>query len=323
MVVPADDGMVSDIEQKLGMPIEPRAALLSELEAALGGEIDRTATDGVARRLSDPASGLPATGSTPTRDANAFREHTAADPTFDLVKRRATKGATRKLTPAKGVDAANATEIFVKKPLAPPPVPARRKRSETWSDETLAVSTHTLDTAPMPAIGTPTMRPLSRSTSSLKTFEAIVGAMRNVNDEQEMFRLACRAAAGVSRSVVYFEVRPQQLVGRAVEAEHLDEDRVRRVALPTDAGSVFRRPWALGERYRGACGSSAADAIYLSAIDGVGAHVHIEPVVLEGRVIGLIALDEVNKSPLTEARIEAIAVALSESLERLLSSKKR
>jgi hypothetical protein len=321
MLVPSEKDLIRQLEAKLGLPIETRIAVFSDIHSALDGWHGSRGSSVQASRITDiqvarieaplapmaPLADAP-TRSEPPKSPAAFAEHTEA---FALVTR---KRPSVTVTPLPA-------------PFVPAPSsnPGRRKKRDTWTDETIQASTHHLDAPSLAKKGDPTssMRPRPRAVAGLRTFEALLGAMSNVGEPQEVLRLACRALANLGRSVVYFEVQSQSLVGRAAEGESITEDRIRRVALPADPGSIFRKPWAVGEPYQGACGPSAADAIYLSAIDGNGVRVHVEPVTVRDRIEGVFAIDDADGSPLGVARIEAVSVAVAEALERLGVRQKR
>lgn len=324
MLVPSEKELIRQLEAKLGLPIESRIAVFSDIHAALDDWHGSRSSNVNVARISDiqvarieaplpPIAPLPdaPTRSEPPKSPEAFAEHTEA---FALVTR---KRPSVTVTPHPAP--------FSPSPPSSPSTVARRKKRETWTDETIQASTYLLDTPNLSKKGSPTssMRPPPRAVAGLRTFEALLGAMNNVGDTQEVLRLACRALANLGRSVVYFEVQPQSLVGRAAEGESITEERIRRVALPADPGSIFRKPWAVGEPYQGACGPSAADAIYLSAIDGNGVRVHVEPVVVRNRIEGVFAIDDADGSPLGVARIEAVSVAVAEAFERLGTRQKR
>ena len=287
MAVPDDDDTLREIQKKLGTEINARVALISDILRTIEKQKQiETARLNLASENSD--SLIPA------------RMSEAAP--IALTRRR----AARRSTPPQARITSDSDSTQVRMP---------RPKRDTWGDATVHASTKRVADARRPSARP--AAPQSRLAGTLQTFDAMISALEIATSLDEAARIACQASQECGRTAVYFQVRKEMLVGIAGVGENIDEAKIRRVMLPPDPGSIFRPAWVNGEHFSGACGVSPADALYLSAIDGDGASVRIEPVFAGGRVAGLLALDNAKSGALSDARIEAVSVALGEALERI------
>ncbi len=147
--------------------------------------------------------------------------------------------------------------------------------------------------------------------------------MRASRDRDEVVELACHGALTVSRAAVLLALRKGVLKGWDGAGAGLSRDAVRNLWLPTSSPSMFRDVMQTGEPYVGAPGTSAADGLFRAAIGGRGGVVVLMPIGVGGKVVAVLAADDVTFGPLGVERIEILARAVGEAFERIIVQRKR
>lgn len=150
-----------------------------------------------------------------------------------------------------------------------------------------------------------------------------LSAMRASRDRDEVVELACHGALTVSRAAVLLALRKGVLKGWDGAGAGLSRDAVRNLWLPTSSPSMFRDVMQTGEPYVGAPGTSAADGLFRAAIGGRGGVVVLMPIGVGGKVVAVLAADDVTFGPLGVERIEILARAVGEAFERIIVQRKR
>jgi hypothetical protein len=149
-----------------------------------------------------------------------------------------------------------------------------------------------------------------------------LAAMRASHDRDEVVGLACRAALTVCRAVVLLALRKGVLKGWDGAGGGLTRDVVRNLWIPTNSPSMFRDVVAKAEPYEGPPKTSAADGLFRAAVGSRGGEVAIQPVVIAGKVAAVLAADGVGYGREGSKRIEVLARAIAEALERIIVESK-
>jgi hypothetical protein len=92
--------------------------------------------------------------------------------------------------------------------------------------------------------------------------------------------------------------------------------------LPIDSPSVLREVVAHAEPYFGPPGSAPTDTLLLAVWGSRGGDLFVQPIVLSGRVVALLCVDDLQYGPMGRERIEAVVTALVEAFERIIVDSK-
>lgn len=151
-----------------------------------------------------------------------------------------------------------------------------------------------------------------------------LAAIRASRDRDEVVELACRGALTVSRATVLLALRKGVLKGWDGAGPGVSRDAVRNLWIPTNSPSMFRVVVTRREPYVGPHGTSAADGLFRAALGSRGGSVVLMPVAVTGKVVAVLAADDVRFEREGVERIEILARAVGEALERIIvESKKR
>ena len=149
-----------------------------------------------------------------------------------------------------------------------------------------------------------------------------LAAMRSTSSRDEVVRLACECTVTVSRAAVFLALRKGTLKGWDGEGGDLSGDAVRNLWIPATSPSIFRQVLKSGKPHAGPHGQTAADTIFRAATGSRGGDLLVQPVILGGRVVGLLCVDDARPDKLGRERVELIAQAVSEAFKRIIVSSK-
>jgi hypothetical protein len=162
-------------------------------------------------------------------------------------------------------------------------------------------------------------RPISAPPSEIG---AILAGLRASRDRDEVVRLACEGAATVARCAVFLALRKDTLKGWEGYGDGLTRASLRNLWIPAASPSMLKDAVERLEPYAGPPGTTAADTIFRAAIGSRGGDVLVQPVVLQGKLIGVLFADDVKYGLLGRERIEVMAAAIGESFARIIVSGK-
>lgn len=163
-----------------------------------------------------------------------------------------------------------------------------------------------------------------RSAAKIPEIGGTLAAMRAARDRDEVVTLACQGALTVSRAAVLLALRKTVLKGWGGAGAGVSMDAVRNLWIPTSSPSMFRDVVARLEPYHGSPGTAAADGLFRATLGSRGGPVSVHPVLVGSKLVGVLAADDMRFGEDGRDRIETIARAASEALERIIvDSKKR
>ncbi|HJK93911.1 MAG TPA: hypothetical protein RMH26_24445, partial [Polyangiaceae bacterium LLY-WYZ-15_(1-7)] len=178
------------------------------------------------------------------------------------------------------------------------------------------------DLVPPPSSSAPPRAASSPAPASAHELGASLAAIRASQDRDGIVRHACEGALTVARSAVFLAVRKGVLRGWDGLGAGVSADAIRNLWIPTTSPSMFQRVVDEAEPHVGRFGSSAADNLYRAATGSRGGHVVLQPVVVGGRVVGVLCADDARGTTAPE-RIETLAHAVSDAFKALIVRKKR
>lgn len=152
---------------------------------------------------------------------------------------------------------------------------------------------------------------------------AILAAMRAARDRDRVVTLACEGALTVARAAVFLALRKNVLRGWAGLGPGVASDAIRNLWLPATSPSMFKAVVQTGTPHEGAYGSSAADHLYRAATGSRGGRISIQPVLVGGRVVAVLAADDVTFGPIGYERIGVLAHAAGQAFKRLIVESKK
>ncbi len=284
MADPSDRDAVLEIERLTGKTVEPVLAPVSLL----------------LRAIEAAYSDMPKTN----EPIELTRKRPAEEP-VPLVR---PKGAPARKTFAKPT---------AKRPSRPPlsrPSRSRASLSKDPFDFSSAGRRDSWDDMPAP---TPARR--HQSSVSLE-FPAGLALIRAALNRDDVVNAACRAGRGLGRGLVFLTVKRDVMRGWDGEGRGISKDAIRNLWIPTTSESMFSLPVRDAMPYQGPYGLTAADNLYRAAVGSRGASIWVQPIVLRGRVVALLCLDE--PFPDVGARLEELAHQVATAFERLIVQRK-
>ncbi|MBW2462708.1 MAG: hypothetical protein JRH11_13745 [Deltaproteobacteria bacterium] len=152
----------------------------------------------------------------------------------------------------------------------------------------------------------------------------VLETIRVAETREVVCRETCLGLAPLGRCAVLLVLVKGVLEGREVAGGDLPKDVVRNLRIPSTSRSLLQRVVETREPYLGPHGGSSADAIFRAALSGRGGDVLLMPVVLSGRAVAVLALDE----PITDRVVlleqaELLTRATARAFERLELAAKR
>ena len=150
----------------------------------------------------------------------------------------------------------------------------------------------------------------------------VLASMKSARDRDSIVRLACEGAVTISRSAVFLALRKGVLKGWDGAGQGVSRDSVRNLWIPAGSESMFKRVLDSGAPFVGAYGQGIADGLFRAAVGSRGGDVAVWPVSLEGKVVGLLCVDDLRPGSISRHRIETLTVAIAEGFRRLISTGK-
>ena len=192
--------------------------------------------------------------------------------------------------------------------------------SDSW-DVLDADTGESLDSvAPIPLTRAATGR--AESVSVPGDIGTTVARMRTLRDRDAVLDLASEAALLVARSVVFLTMRGDVLRGWSGRGGSLTPDAVRNLWIPTGVPSMFRFVVQQRKSYAGSYGETAADNLFRAATGSRGGTIVICGIEVMGKMVALLAADDVGYGREGRERIETIAEAAGDAFKRLILAKK-
>lgn len=148
-------------------------------------------------------------------------------------------------------------------------------------------------------------------------------AIRHSGDRDEIVRLALEGALSVARSGVFFALRKGVLRGWDGLGAGVSADSARNLWIPTSTPSLFQRVVEAGAGYFGPYGTAIADGLFRAAVGSRGGEVALLPVKVSGKVVGLLACDDVRGGPQGQQRLELLAASVEAAFARIIVKQKR
>lgn len=325
MAAPTDAHALAEIRRAVGGPVLPLVARASELWDALGRAYPGTR----------PSTQPPPIESEPpilellrrrrederARVDRLFAALVDADAAVPLVRVKGSDAARKPPSSERKV----VTQTYERPwpattpPQSEPPEPPRTiipPEHERWD----------LDSPPSrsaASVARPTLPQTPRRGRRPPPIGNILAAIRTSHDRDEIVQLACRGALTVSRASILLALRKGVLKGWDGAGEGLTRDAVRNLWIPTSSPSMFRDVVARGEPYEGLHRTSAADGLFRAAMGSRGGEVSIHPVLIAGKIVAVLAADQITYGREGHARIETLARATAEAFQRIILASKR
>lgn len=164
-------------------------------------------------------------------------------------------------------------------------------------------------------------KPLGVKTT-LPDVRTAMAAIRAARTRDDVVLAALDGSLAVSRCAVFFALRKNVLKGWAGVGSGVSQDAARNLWIPTTTASLFQRVVESGNAYLGPYGSAIADGIFRAAVGSRGGDVALQPIRVGGKIVGVLACDDVRRGMLGLARIEQIVLAVEDAFGRLIAEHK-
>ena len=158
--------------------------------------------------------------------------------------------------------------------------------------------------------------------TTIPDVRAAMAAIRGARTRDDVVLAALDGALAVSRCAVFFALRKNVLKGWAGVGSGVSQDAARNLWIPTTTASLFQRVVESGNAYLGPYGSAIADGIFRAAVGSRGGDVALQPIRVGGKIVGVLACDDVRRGMLGLARIEQIVLAVEDAFGRLIAEHK-
>lgn len=149
---------------------------------------------------------------------------------------------------------------------------------------------------------------------------ATLTSMKSARDRDAIVRLACEGAISVGRSSVFLALRKGVLKGWDGGGLGVSRDSVRNLWIPAGSDSMFKRVIDSGAPLVGAYGTGIADGLFRAAVGSRGGDVAVWPVTLEGKVVGLLCVDDLRPGSISRHRVETLTLAIADGFRRLINT---
>jgi hypothetical protein len=150
----------------------------------------------------------------------------------------------------------------------------------------------------------------------------VLAGIRQARDRDVVVRMALEGALGVCRSAVFFALRRGVLKGWDALGAGVTQDSARNLWIPTSTPSLFQRVVESGAGYFGPYGTAIADGLFRAAVGSRGGDLALLPVKVAGKVVGLLACDDVRGGPPAQQRLELLAHAVDDAFARIIVEQK-
>ena len=151
----------------------------------------------------------------------------------------------------------------------------------------------------------------------------VLAPMRQTLDRDDAVRLVLDGALSVCRSAVFFAYRRGLLKGWDAQGSGVSRDSARNLWIPTSTPSLFQRVVDGGAGYFGPYGNAIADGLFRAAVGSRGGDLALLPIKVSGKVVGLLACDDVRAGPQGQQRLELLATAVEEAFSRIIVVQKQ
>lgn len=159
----------------------------------------------------------------------------------------------------------------------------------------------------------------ARPLVSDSALDVYVDELRRAESRDAAVRVACQAAALMSRGSAFLALRKGVFRGWDGAGEDVTSASIRSLWVPASNPSVLNEVLHGGKVFRGAYGETAADHLFRAAFGSHGREVVIVPVWIGARMVGVLCAND----PVADASaIERVAEALGQAFERLIVSQK-
>lgn len=161
---------------------------------------------------------------------------------------------------------------------------------------------------------------LPSSKAAAGDITATLSSMKSARDRDAIVRLACEGAISVGRSSVFLALRKGVLKGWDGGGLGVSRDSVRNLWIPATSDSMFKRVIDSGAPLVGPYGTGIADGLFRAAVGSRGGDVAVWPVTLEGKVVGLLCVDDLRPGSISRHRIETLTLAVADGFRRLINT---
>jgi hypothetical protein len=172
-------------------------------------------------------------------------------------------------------------------------------------------------------LGSRAARELVSVKAPLGDVRGVLASIRQASDRDEVVRLGLDGALSVSRSAVFFALRKGLLKGWDGIGSGVTQDSARNLWIPTSTASLFQRVVESGVGYFGPYGNAIADGLFRAAVGSRGGDLALLPVKVSGKVVGMLACDDVRAGPQGQQRLELLATAIEEAFGRIIVKQKQ
>lgn len=173
---------------------------------------------------------------------------------------------------------------------------------------------------PAPVVRAPSIRPPGSLAPPRPPLDigALLAQMRQAHDRDEVVGLACEGALAVAKNAIFFALRKDVFRGWDGRGPNLTRDGVRNLWIPTHSTSNFRQVFQTRAAYRGPHGRELADDIFRAAVSARTSRIALQPVIVAGKLLGLLAADDLADDELAAQRIEVLAAAVQDAFSRII-----
>ena len=126
----------------------------------------------------------------------------------------------------------------------------------------------------------------------------------------------------VARSAVFFALRKGVLKGWDGAGPGIRRDSVRNLWIPTSSPSTFKKVLDTKLGSVGPYGTAIADGLFKAAVGSRGGDVMAQPIVVSGKVVGMLVVDDLRPGPLGSHRVELLVQTVVEAFVRIISAGK-
>jgi hypothetical protein len=166
------------------------------------------------------------------------------------------------------------------------------------------------------------IRPSPRKPSRAE-FGGLLVTIRQSQDRDEIVEVACEAFARFGRAVVFLALARGILKGRHAIGVGLTRDAVRNLWIPATSPSTFKAALDGKEPWRGPHGPTAADQVFRAAIGSRGRELALWPIVVAGKAVALVAVDDPADPEFAQELFESIAASLGDAFQRIILTEKK
>jgi len=175
----------------------------------------------------------------------------------------------------------------------------------------------------LPSVSTAPPLPSQVSSFDPGHLSEVLATIRAARTRDDVCLHACRGLAPLGRCAVFLVLSKGILKGREISGGDLPRDAILNLWIPSTSRSLLARVLETKEPYLGPHGDSSADAVFRAALGSRGGDVLLVPVVLSGRTVAVLALDEpVADAVVLLERAEVLSRATADALRRLIVATK-